>query len=79
MTMTSWIAALLLSFALYAAGYVVIRCLNLNLPMPKSFKEQFLRTFWIYRSVDKRKVIANKMAWLVVVFVTYLIVTSIFL
>ena len=68
----------LLGLALFGVGYIIIRLLKLDLPRSRSLDEFFLRTFWIYPSIDRRKVLVNKLAWLSVVFITYLVVTAVF-
>lgn len=71
---------ILLTLVLFGLGEFVCRALNLNLPKPQSFYESFLRGFGIYsKSIDRRLIKRFWIARGVVGFVTYLIVTSIFL
>jgi hypothetical protein len=71
---------ILATLVMFMLGYCVIRLLNLNLPRPQSFREFMMFTFWIYpQSWDRRKIRANKLAWFVVVFVTYVTITTVFL
>jgi hypothetical protein len=67
---------ILAAFAVLALGGCVIRLVNLNLPKPRDVRELVMFTFWIYPpSWDWKKIRANKIAWLLVVFVTYMTVT----
>lgn len=74
------LAPVLMTLALFALGYCVIRILKLNLPKPRTFYESLWAGFWIYpRAIDRKLIVRNKLAWLVVVIITYLIVTSVFI
>ena len=76
----SFFGAMLLTLAVFLVGYSVIRMLKLNFPRSRTFREWFLSGFWIFPpSVDRKLIVRNRVAWVIVVFVTYVIVTSIFI
>lgn len=61
------------------AGSIIIRLLNLHLPRPRNFREFVMATFWVYPAeFDKQRIFYNKVAWLIVAFVTYVIISSVF-
>jgi hypothetical protein len=69
----------LLALAMFLFGYAIIRLLNLQLPKPRNFWEFVEAAFWIYpESCDRKRIRANKIAWLLVVIATYITVTAIF-
>jgi hypothetical protein len=72
------LSIVLSAITLFAVGGILIRLLNLNLPPPQSVKELILQTFWIYPNVDRRKLLQNRIAWFLVVFVSYLTISAIF-
>ena len=72
--------AILIALGIAAAGYVVIWLLGLRLPPSRSFREYFLRIFWIYpASIDRGQIVANKIAWFIVAFVIFVVVAAIFI
>lgn len=70
---------LLLALVLIALGHIAIRALGFHLPAPRNFSDFIFSAFWIYPpSVSRERIIANKIAWFVVVVVAYLITISVF-
>jgi hypothetical protein len=64
---------------MFLLGYGIIRLLNLELPRPRNTREFVMATFWVYPgSLDRRRIVVNKIAWLLVVIATYLTVTTVF-
>jgi hypothetical protein len=60
---------------LCAIGYLIIRALNLHLPLPRTFSDLILFSFWNYPSnIERSRVGANKIAWFCVWLIAALMV-----
>lgn len=60
-------------------GYLIIRALGLHLPLPKTFYDLVLFSYWNYPpEVERSRITANKIAWFCIWLVAALMFLIIF-